>query len=596
MNDLKRVFIVLVAWAGPVQSLEVDFQAAVNRIRVGASQPLVLTLTITTDEFVAHMPSPQIGLGDFQVEGPVVSSKHSVSIANAEVHEAYVRELRYTLHPRRTGKITIGAATLLLGGQVYRTQPIDIEAAATTRGQGTRRDDPASGGLDNVFVQVDADRRRAYVGQQVTLDYDLYYKVRIYDVGFQEIPSFSGFWSKEVFVAHQLKSHQTTVQGVRYNVASLRRMALFPTSAGEVTVDPLIISFEVPIRRGGRGLLDVFGASMQSMAAASGEIGIEVLPLPRGGQPVDFAGAVGRFTVAAVAQPVHVSVGDPITLRVAISGEGSMVEVQAPDLSAVSGFKIYDPTVEADEQIHNGIVGGSRTFEYILIPDKGADLEIPSIRFPYFDPEAETYQVALSKPIRVRVGGEGAEVTDAEYGLSRKDIERVGRDIRHIRPDMTELSDRVHLHTRAWFWMLQGLMPLTFLTLMLYQRHQRRLGGDVAYARRRRARGDADKRLKRAGDLLQDGGAIEFHAEVHRALTSFVADRLNIPATSLTNLQQLAAELTARGIDKKTIRGLGDVLEKCDFGRFASRPSTAAEMEKLQRQAETVLGRLEGLK
>ena len=591
----KLILFLALAWAGTAQGLEVGFEAAVDRIRVGNSQPVMLTLTITTDESVAHMPAPRIALDDFVVEGPVPSTRHSVSIVNSEVQESHVRELRYTLFPRRLGKLTIGSASLRLGGETYRTNPIDLEVVASGGAQG--RPAQASGNVENVFVQVSADRNRAYVGQQVTVDYDLFYKVRIYDVGFTQIPSFSGFWSKEVFVAHQLKAHQTTFQGIRYNVAPLRRMALFPTSAGTISVDPLVISFEVPVRRGGRGLLDVFGASMKALAAASDGIEIEVLPLPQAGQPVDFAGAVGRFAAKAVAQPRQVSVGDPITLRVAVAGQGSMVEVGAPDLSAVTGFKVYEPSVEFEENVQNGVVGGERTFEYILIPDRGADLEIPSIRFPYFDPEAGEYAVALSEPIQIRVGGAGTEESSAaEYGLSRKDIERVGRDIRHIKPDVVELVNHAHLHASIWFWMMQSLMPLAFVALMLYQRHQRRLGGDIAYARRRRARGDADRRLSRASQLLLENEGIEFFAEIYRALTSFIADRLNIPAASLTNPEQLSEALASRGVDKKTVRTLGEVLEKCEMGRFAAIPSTPAAMQETHEQVAGLLKRLEGLK
>ena len=88
-----------------------------------------------------------------------------------------------------------------------------------------------------------------------------------------------------------------------------------------------------------------------------------------------------------------------------------MVEVGAPDLSALAGFKVYEPTLEAEETINNGIVGGRRTFEYILIPDQAAALEIPDIRFPYFDPEAAAYQMARTAPIEIRGGGGGLDLS-----------------------------------------------------------------------------------------------------------------------------------------------------------------------------------------
>ena len=51
------------------------------------------------------------------------------------------------------------------------------------------------------------------------------------------------------------------------------------------------------------------------------------------------------------------------------------------------------------------------------------------------------------------------------------------------------------LYNSYWFWTLQGALPLAFLALLVWQRHQRRLQGDVAYARQRRAKGEAGRRL-----------------------------------------------------------------------------------------------------
>jgi hypothetical protein len=48
-----------------------------------------------------------------------------------------------------------------------------------------------------------------------------------------------------------------------------------------------------------------------------------VLPLPSANRPVDFSGALGQFTIAAEASPDHVTAGDPITLRLTVTGEGN---------------------------------------------------------------------------------------------------------------------------------------------------------------------------------------------------------------------------------------------------------------------------------
>ena len=90
--------------------------------------------------------------------------------------------------------------------------------------------------------------------------------------------------------------------------------------------------------------------------------------------------------------------------------------------------------------------------------------------------------------------------------------------------------------------------------------------------RRRRARSEANRRLQTALKLLDAGEAVEFHAEIHRALTSFIADRLNLPVASLTNASQLSEELLERGMDDQTVRRLAEVVERCEFGRFAAPP------------------------
>ena len=90
------------------------------------------------------------------------------------------------------------------------------------------------------------------------------------------------------------------------------------------------------------------------------------------------------------------------------------------------------------------------------------------------------------------------------YGLSRRDIEAVGEDIRYIKPDVEALGAVSMLYKSYWFWTLQGALPLAFFALLLWQRHQLRLQGDVAYARQRRAKGEAGRRLARADALLED--------------------------------------------------------------------------------------------
>ena len=271
-----------------------------------------------------------------------------------------------------------------------------------------------------------------------------------------------------------------------------------------------------------------------------------------------------------------------------------MAEVQPPDLSGAQGFKVYDPKIEDQERVEGSIYGGSRIFEYILIPEEGGELEIPSLRMAYFDPVAGAYQIARSKPIGIWSQARPEAEPTQSYGLTRKDILAVGQDIRHIKPDLQQLADRSYLHRSGWFWTAQGLMPLAYLGLLFYQRHQRRLEGDVAYARRRRARGAAGKRLDRARQLLADGRSPEFHAEVQGAVTAFLADQLNLAAAGLT-AETCASALRERGAEEATVEAVLDLLGRCDLARFAPMASSRADMAQVQRESERIVAVLAGL-
>ena len=554
-----RLAIPLVLWAfaaSGVAGATIQFEASVDRTRAGEGEAIRLTLRIASDAQLGEV-TPALDLKDFHVEGPAVSTRMEMSnFTNVSV----TRELTYVLYAKQAGTFTIGPLQLEIDGEHYQTKPIAVEIVrGTSRAQADQADDP-------IFVLARADHERAYVGQQITVSYDLFYRVQPHNVSFNKLPTFVGFWTEDLFVAQQLKAHQEVRGGVSFNVAPLRRVALFPTGAGTHAVGTLAVSCDIPQKRSRRGGLLAFGRS-RSLLLQSEELQIEVLPLPAQGRPAEFTGAVGRFQLGVAAQPTQVAAGDPVTLQVIVEGEGNMAAVQPLQVDAAPGVKIYDPKVEEEERITNGVYGGRRLFEYILIPEQGGTLNIPPLRFAYFDPHQGRYEVLKSAPIAIHSEGR-VEEEGVSYGLSRRDIEAVGEDIRYIKPDVEALAAGTMLHESRWFWALQGAFPIAFFALLLWQRHQRRLQGDVAYARQRRAKGEASRRLSRADALLADGSEAEFYGEVRAAVLEFVADRLNLAAAGLT-IEVCAAALAARQVDAETIATLRDLLTRCDFARFA---------------------------
>ncbi len=575
-------FVILTS----AQGAELEFSASIDRARVGQADPIRLTLTIKSGESISHLPAPQIALAQFDVEGPSISTR--VEMLNFET--TFARDLVYSLYAKKTGRLTIGPARIDFQGRRYVTKALSIEVVPGTllqAPQGSSGDRTDQNNLaDNLFVRTTVDRRKVYVGQQATLEFDLCYRFQLQNVGFKEIPTYSGFWAKELFSARELQPRREQINGLPFNVAPLKKVALFPTVTGIHSIEPISLSCEIPQRRRRGGFFfddfdDFFGRSSQALVLRGEMVEIQVLPLPDRGRPDDFTGTVGRFGISADGNPRSVPAGDPVTLRIQVAGRGNIDGIKPPDLSNIDGFKVYDPTAETAADVDSGIYGGSRRFEYILIPERSGNLRIPPISFVHFDPELVAYRRISTAPIQIQVAPGTASEQVANYGLSRKAIQQVGSDIRHIKPDLRELETAVVYYESSWFWLFQIAMPATFVLLFLYQRRHKRLSGDLAYMRRRGARTVAQRRLNAVPQMQAAGQAVEIHAEIQRIVSEYIADLLNLNATGLTR-DEIVAVLETAGVSEKITNRVCDLLSRCEFARFAPAGASAKDAEEVE--------------
>ena len=408
--------------------------------------------------------------------------------------------------------------------------------------------------------------------------FDLCYRYHLRNPRLAEVPEYTGFWVEELFAATRLDPHREMIDGQPFQVAPLRHVALFPTASGSRVIDPLGITCS---------LLDdpIFGRS-RTLMIRSDAVPIHVRPLPERGRPPEFAGAVGEFAISAEAGPADVRVGDPVTLRVAIAGTGNIRSIPEPALRPAA-FEVYEPKVEVEEmRSADGRYKAVKRLEYILIPDRAGRLEIPALPVAYFDPAAHRYRTASTAPIEIHSrgdggGGEGSETWD----LTRREIERLGRDIRHIKPDVASIGAAPPLYRRGWYWLAHALFPAGYLALAAWHRHRRRLVRDVAYARRRRSGGELAGRLREAGGRADQGEG--FHAALQEALVAFIADQGNLPAPGLTR-GRCRRELEDRGVEPAIVDRVDAVLERCEFGRYAPAETERGAREELLAEAGEV--------
>jgi hypothetical protein len=150
-------------------------------------------------------------------------------------------------------------------------------------------------------------------------------------------------------------------------------------------------------------LQNIFGVTVpKNVDVSSPEAAIKVLPLPAQGKPADFSGAVGTFKISADVSSTKNTAGDPLTLRMHVTGSGNFDRVDSNMLEAGSEWKTYEPKATFNSTDPTGF-RGEKTFEQPLIASQPGALTIPPLSFSYFDPATHRYETAHSAPLPVTV-------------------------------------------------------------------------------------------------------------------------------------------------------------------------------------------------
>jgi hypothetical protein len=594
---------------------EPEILASLDRDEVALDDSLTLSIAVTVssrgEAGDLHLPA----LRDFDIVSR--SSSEQVSFVFSAGTPSFRRTTVTTLSltPHRAGVLVIEPARLAFHGETYSSKQLSVHVlpagtpAAKTRpqrrpppdpfaqldpfaGQAPPGEDPLSEGRigsRDLVLRGSVDNERPFVGQQVTYSLWLLARVNVSGIDKLQLPKMDGFWTEEVDAPQQLVGEARIVDGAPMQAYLLRRRALFPLRPGKVAIDPA----EVEVLTG-MGLL----FSRSSVRRASQPIALEVQPLPSPRPPGFDEGNVGQWSLTASVEPPAVNAGQPVTLRLVLSGRGNLRDVQMPRLPAIAGLRAYDATTVDKPATEQGRVGGTRTVEQLLVPERTGDIELPALLLETFDPAAKQYRTLRTQPLRIAVSaplsqGPGALALDRGSAAGSQNLLTAG-GLRPIRLRLTRVEAGAAPWSSSWFWPALLLAPLLLGLLIGGRRALQLAARDPDKLRVRGARSAARRRLRGAQALLArvGGGGPEFHAEVARALTGYLADRQGVAAAGLTR-EELVAALLARGHLKGVVEGLCGVLDECDRARFAPGSRDPKSQQALLEKADALLAALD---
>jgi len=132
-------------------------------------------------------------------------------------------------------------------------------------------------------------------------------------------------------------------------------------------------------------------------------IELDVKPLPAEGRPLDFSGAVGLFKFTADGSPNKVKMGDPVTMKLKVTGNGNFDRMQPPAMIDPTGWHAY-PAADDFQAADDLKMTGTKTFEMPVVPER-PQKHMPQFRFTFFNPNKGKYETQESPPIALVVEG-----------------------------------------------------------------------------------------------------------------------------------------------------------------------------------------------
>ena len=613
---LLTTLLVGLAVAKPVAAQQdVSVLASVDEITVGEDETVTYTLEVkgaSSSEIETPEPPPTEGLVLLQ---SIPSTQRNVSLVNGRMEQSLAFQWHY--RPVRQGTARFDPIAVTVQGESYRTDLIRLTVVPQSqrpRRQASR--DPATGlfrrspnptpsaseadgeaeiAPKDLFIRAIPSATEAFFNEQVDVEYRLYFRngIQMRQSRLADSWDAEGFWREDLDVENRPVPRTVVEDGLRYNTITLKRVAVFPTRAGELTIDPLRIDAEALASGRSRDVFDRFFSTRsqyQSIELASDPVTIEARPLPEGAPP-SFRDAVGAFRMTTDVSRTQVEVGEPVEIEVQLSGTGNLATLEAPALDVSDAFEVYDPQIDLNINRSLQRVRGTKTFTYVLVPLQNGTFELPEIVFSYFDPEAEAYETFRSNPVRVEVTGTANPELARRASSNLRQGEMAGL---MTSADRWTPTRGTLLYRRAWTYLVL-LLPLLWLGgLVLYRRWLYRLESDVRYARNRRAHPMARAHLRRADALRKENRPRPFYEALELAVLGFVSDRLNVAPSGMTRLQ-LNERLAFSGIEETDRLELLAFLEACDQARFSPSRPTPEAMETSYGAAAALIVRYDTL-
>lgn len=472
----------------------------------------VINYVITVqDGQVQSLPNLRFPLQIGQTSG--VSTSQQVSIVNGR--QSVSLQLSWGITATEPGDFVIPTQTIIVDGQPVTTNEVKL-----TVGQGDTPMANGQGAEDKnaPILQIELSKKEIYQGEVLPVTCSLYVprQTQLRRLGLIEIEK-SDFAIARFPQTNEQSS--TIIDGQSYYVLSFRS-TLSSLRTGDLKVGPanLEMLIEVPMEGQQNQILPpgfpqgFFGgvSEPRKLEVKSQQVTLRVLPLPTEGKPANFSGAVGDFQMTATATPNELTVGDPVSVEIAVSGAGNFDALNTPNLVSAGGWKLYPAkryNIEGQiDQNQTPTLERRVGYSQVMVPE-AVHNEVPPFELTYFSSTDKKYVTLRTAPIPMNMKPAPAvAAAEASSGGSSAVVAEVAPVVTDPQANITDIlirtagisnwvkpTDSTLMHSKA-FWSVQTVPVLLFVIACV-----------IALVRKRQDRAKAS----RSGELLSAWKEIE---------------------------------------------------------------------------------------
>ena len=431
----------------------------------------------------ASVPEPQFPQLDW-ARVQATGSSRNFSMVNGNFSSSVT--YNFLLVPDRVGRHQLPAVSFEIGRTVVRSQPVSVDVVPAAPGLSSG----SSGGGARLKLVITVDRNHAVVGEPIRMTVRFFQGVRLRSDPDYRAPDIPGFWSEAPAVP---RSYYVSDASGRWLVSETR-VFLYPTVSGRLRIGSARMECELAGEEDdGTSGLSGAGTPGQTVEIQSDPLSVDVSPAPAAGQPGDYAGAVGDFSLSVHPERVRVRADETMNLTVRVAGTGNLRLAPIPQWPALDDFQVYSKSSDDSLNFDGDWPAGAKIITYSLLPRRQGVLRLPPLRYVTYVP-GQGYKTLSSGDLSIQVDPPIAGITD----------------VRSLQP--LEVPHGLYRPPRPWPGWLAALLGSGVALLSAARMARRR--AESADVRAVQTVSHARTALRHAGD------AQAFYLEAERVLES----------------------------------------------------------------------------